>query len=118
MPLRGAAEGSLSRVPATLTFTSPRAWSYCIWACKLSGPVSRDRVIQGVRNALANRLLDIYERTHSPGRRGLKRACPTQDARLSRRSFWAGWRSNNQRMIEAGMDSLKWLVAEQHRDDG
>jgi hypothetical protein len=29
----------------------------------------------------------------------------------------AGWRSNNQRMIEVGMDSLKWLVAEQHRDN-
>ena len=29
----------------------------------------------------------------------------------------AGWRSDNQRMVEAGIDSLKWLIAEQHRDD-
>ena len=39
------------------------------------------------------------------------------NARLSQALILAGWRSDNQRMIEAGMDSLKWLVAEQHRDD-
>ncbi len=38
------------------------------------------------------------------------------NARLSHALILAGWRSNNQRMIEVGMDSLKWLVAEQHRD--
>ena len=77
-----------------------------------------DRAIQGVRNTLANRLLDIYERTsltrHGDG---LKRAFPTRMRRLSQALILAGWRSDNQRMIEAGMDSLKWLVAEQHRDD-
>jgi hypothetical protein len=39
------------------------------------------------------------------------------NARLSQALILAGWRSDNHRMIEAGMDSLKWLVAEQHRDD-
>jgi hypothetical protein len=29
----------------------------------------------------------------------------------------AGWRSDNSRMIQAGMESLKWLIAEQHRGD-
>jgi hypothetical protein len=29
----------------------------------------------------------------------------------------AGWRSDNSRMIEAGMQSLKWLIREQHRGD-
>ena len=118
--LRGAA-GRLfeAAVPATLTFTSPRAWSYCILG--MQAYLDRfpgDRVIQGVRNALANRLLDIYERTHSPAWRWFEKSLSYSNARLSQALILAGWRSNNQRMIEAGMDSLKWLVAEQHRDDG
>ena len=39
------------------------------------------------------------------------------NARLSQALILAGWRSDNQRMIEVGMDSLQWLVAEQHYDD-
>ncbi len=47
---------------------------------------------------------------------GSRKVSPTrmQDCR---RLILTGWRSDNQRMIEAGMDSLKWLVAEQHRGD-
>ncbi len=76
-----------------------------------------DRAIQGVRNALANRLLDIYERTHSETWKWFEKSLSYSNARLSQALILAGWRSDNQRMIEAGMDSLKWLVAEQHRDD-
>jgi hypothetical protein len=76
-----------------------------------------DRVIQGARNTLANRLLDIYERSHSETWRWFEKSLSYSNARLSQALILAGWRSDNQRMIEAGMDSLKWLVAEQHRED-
>jgi hypothetical protein len=76
-----------------------------------------DRSIQGARNVLANRLLDIYQRTNSPNWRWFEKSLSYSNARLSQALLLAGWRSDNQRMIEAGMDSLKWLVAEQHRDD-
>jgi hypothetical protein len=76
-----------------------------------------DRAVQGARNALANRLLDIYERCHSATWRWFEKSLSYSNARLSQALILAGWRSDNQRMIEAGMDSLKWLVAEQHRDD-
>ena len=117
--LRGAA-GRLfeAAVPATLAFTSPRAWAYCILGMQAYLDwFPGDRVIQGARNALANRLLDIYERTHSPSWRWFEKSLSYSNARLSQALILAGWRSDNQRMIEAGMDSLKWLVAEQHRDD-
>ena len=117
--LRGAA-GRLfeAAVPATLTFTSPRAWAFCILGMQayLDG-FPGDRAIQVVRNTLANRLLDIYERSHSTTWRWFEKSLSYSNARLSQALILAGWRSNNQRMIEAGMDSLKWLVAEQHRDD-
>ena len=117
--LRGAA-GRLfeAAVPATLTFTSPRAWAYCILGMQAYlDSFPGDRVIQGARNALANRLLDIYERTHSSSWRWFEKSLSYSNARLSQALILAGWRIDNQRMIEAGMDSLKWLVAEQHRDD-
>jgi glycosyltransferase involved in cell wall biosynthesis len=117
--LRGAA-GRLfeAAVPAALMFTSPRAWAFSILGMQAYLDwFPGDRVIQGARNALANRLLDIYERTHSTKWRWFEKSLSYSNARLPQALILAGWRSNNQRMIEAGMDSLKWLVAEQHRDD-
>ena len=117
--LRGAA-GRLfeDSVPATLTFTSPRAWAYCILGMQAYLDwFPGDRTVQSARNILANRLLDIYERSHSDTWKWFEKSLSYSNARLSQALILAGWRSDNQRMIEAGMDSLKWLVAEQHRDD-
>jgi glycosyltransferase involved in cell wall biosynthesis len=116
--LRGAA-GRLfeAAVPATLMFTSPRAWAYCILGMQAYLDwFPGDRAIQGARNTLANRLLDIYERSHSETWRWFEKSLSYSNARLSQALILAGWRSDNQRMIEAGMDSLKWLVAVQHRE--
>jgi hypothetical protein len=117
--LRGAA-GRLfeAAVPATLNFTSPRAWAFSILGLQAYLDwFPGDRAVQGVRNVLANRLLDIYERSHSETWKWFEKSLSYSNARLSQALILAGWRSDNQRMIEAGMDSLKWLVAEQHRDD-
>ena len=117
--LRGAA-GRLfeAAVPATLTFTSPRAWAFCILGMQAYLDwFPGDRAIQGARNTLANRLLDVYERSHSETWKWFEKSLSYSNARLSQALILAGWRSDNQRMIEAGMDSLKWLVTEQHRVD-
>ncbi len=117
--LRGAA-GRLfeAAVPATLSFTSPRAWAFSILGMQAYLDwFPGDRAIRGARNTLANRLLDIYERSHSSTWRWFEKSLSYSNARLSQALILAGWRSDNQRMIEAGMDSLKWLVSEQHRDD-
>ncbi len=117
--LRGAA-GRLfeAAVPATLTFSSPRAWAFSILGMQAYLDwFPGDRSIQGMRNTLANRLLDIYERSHTKTWHWFEKSLSYSNARLPHALILAGWRSNNQRMIEAGMDSLKWLVAEQHRGD-
>ena len=115
--LRGAA-GRLfeAAVPATLTFTSPRAWAYAILGMQAYLDwFPGDRSIQGVRNVLANRLLDIYERSHTETWKWFEKSLSYANSRLSQALILTGWRSGNQRMIEAGMDSLKWLIDEQHR---
>jgi hypothetical protein len=76
-----------------------------------------DRVIQGARNALANKLLDIYERTRSGAWQWFEKSLSYANARLSQALLIAGWRSGNLRMIEAALESLRWLLAEQHLND-
>jgi glycosyltransferase involved in cell wall biosynthesis len=117
--LRGAA-GRLfeAAVPAALSFTSPRAWSYCILGMQAYLDwFPGDRAIQGARNTLAGRLLDIYERSHTSTWRWFEKSLSYANARLPQALILAGRRSDNKRMIEAGIESLRWLVAEQHRED-
>ena len=117
--LRGAA-GRLfeAAVPAVLTFTSPRAWAFSVLGMQAYLDwFPGDRAIQGLRNTLANRLLDIYERSHSETWHWFEKSLAYSNARLPQALILAGWRSGNKRMMAAGIESLEWLVAAQHRGD-
>jgi hypothetical protein len=117
--LRGAA-GRLfeAAVPAVRAFTSPRAWAFSILGMQAYLDwFPGDRDIQNARNTLANRLLEIYEGTHSETWLWFEKSLAYSNARLPQALFLAGWRSGNKRMIEAGTESLLWLIAEQHRGD-
>jgi glycosyltransferase involved in cell wall biosynthesis len=117
--LRGAA-GRLfeAAVPAALSFTSPRAWAFSALGMQAYlDCFPGDRVIQGARNLHANRLLDIYEQTHSENWQWFETSLSYSNARLSQALLVAGWESSNRRMVEVGCESLGWLVAEQHRAD-
>jgi glycosyltransferase involved in cell wall biosynthesis len=114
--LRGAA-GRLfeAAVPVVASFSSPRAWAFSILGLQAYLDwFPGDRVIQGVRNVLANRLLDIYERSRAEGWNWFEKSLSYSNARLPQALILAGWRSNNERMIVAGLEALEWLVAAQH----
>ena len=116
--LRGAA-GRLFEVavPAAFTFSSPRAWAFSVLGMHAYLECfPGDRVIQGTRNVLANRLLDIYERVHSATWDWFEKSLAYSNARLSQALLVAGVQSQNMRMMEVGCNSLRWLVAEQHRE--
>jgi glycosyltransferase involved in cell wall biosynthesis len=118
--LRGAA-GRLfeAAVPAALTFSSPRAWAFSILGLQAYLDwFPGDRLMQGIRNTLANRLLDIYDRCRSDSWHWFEVSLSYSNARLPQALILTGWRSNNMRMVEAGIESLEWLVAAQHRGDG
>ena len=117
--LRGAA-GRLfeAAVPAVATFSSPRAWAFSILGMQAYLDwFPGDRAMEGVRNALANRLLDIYERSRSADWHWFEKSLSYSNARLAQALILAGWRSDNQRMMAAGIESLEWLVAAQHCGD-
>jgi hypothetical protein len=115
--LRGAA-GRLFETAAsvTMTFTSPRAWAFSVLGMQAYLDwFPGDRAVQDSRNVLANRLLAAYEHNHSEPWQWFEKSLSYSNARLSQALLMAGWRSDNRRMIEAGCESLQWLVAEQHR---
>jgi glycosyltransferase involved in cell wall biosynthesis len=117
--LRGAA-GILfeAAVPAVLTFSSPRAWAFSVLGLQAYLDwFPGDRAIQGIRNTLANRLLDIYERSHSETWHWFEKSLAYSNGRLPQALILAGGRSHNKTMIAAGIESLEWLVAVQHRGD-
>ena len=117
--LRGAA-GRLFEVavPATLGFSSPRAWAFSTLGMQAYLDwFPGDRVIQSARNLLANRLLDIYERCHSGEWHWFEESLTYSNARLPQALMTAGWHGHNQRMVDAGLESLTWLVRQQHRGD-
>jgi glycosyltransferase involved in cell wall biosynthesis len=117
--LRGATgrlfEGA---APAVLTFSSPRAWAFSVLGMQAYLDwFPGDRAIQGMRNTLANRLLASYEQSCSQNWHWFEKSLAYSNARLSQALILAGWRSGNRRMISAGIESLEWLVAEQHCGD-
>ncbi len=117
--LRGAG-GQLfeSALPASLAFTSPRAWAFSVLGTQgYLDWFPGDRIIQGTRNLLANRLLDLFERTNSLDWPWFENSLAYSNARLSQALILAGLNSKNKRMVDVGCKSLKWLVAQQHRDD-
>jgi glycosyltransferase involved in cell wall biosynthesis len=117
--LRGAAGRLFEKAfPATLIFTSPRAWAFSILG--MQGYLDwfpGDRVVQSARNMLANKLLDIYDRSHSRSWHWFEKSLSYSNARLSQGLLLTGHASGNHRMVEAGCESLEWLVTEQHRED-
>ncbi len=117
--LRGAAGRLFEKAfPVVSSFSSPRAWSFSILG--MQGYLDwfpGDRVVQGMRNLLANRLLDIYQRASSRGWHWFETSLSYSNARLSQALLLAGYESNNVRMVEVGCESLRWLLAEQHRSD-
>lgn len=117
--LRGAA-GRLfeAALPATLTFSSPRAWAFSILGMQAYLDwFPGDRGVQGARNMLANRLLNIYEQSCTATWQWFEKSLAYSNARLSQALILAGWKSRNQKMITTGIESLEWLVAAQHQGD-
>lgn len=115
--LRGAA-GRLfeTAMPAALTFSSPRAWAFSILGMQAYLDwFPGDRAVQGARNMLANRLLNIYEQSCTATWQWFEKSLAYSNARLSQALILTGWRSGNRKMIAAGIESLEWLVAAQHQ---
>jgi glycosyltransferase involved in cell wall biosynthesis len=117
--LRGAA-GRLfqAALPATLTFSSPRAWAFSVLGIQAYLDwFPGDRAVQGTRNLLANRLLNLYEQNCTATWQWYEKSLSYSNASLAHALILTGWRSENKKMIASGIESLTWLVTVQQQGD-
>jgi hypothetical protein len=101
-------------VPAVLAFTSPRAWAFSLFG--IQAYLDRfpgDRSAQRQRDALADKLLNIYRITSTPGWNWFEDSLAYSNARLSEALLLAGSRTSDKELLTAGLESLGWLATQQ-----
>ena len=113
--LRGTA-GRLfeAAVPAIHAFTSPRAWAFATLGLQeYLECFPGDRAALQTRDEMAQRLLDLYASSCSPGWNWFEDVLAYSNARLPQALLACASRTSNQAMLTAGLESLDWLVGVQ-----
>jgi hypothetical protein len=119
--LRSAAgrlfEGALH---PTAEFHSPRACAYAVLGIQeYLGAYGGDRDVQKLRDALAGRLLRMYESISRsrPGWKWFENILAYGNARLPQALLLAGSARSDERMVAAGLESLDWLCEIQRAEN-
>ncbi len=101
-------------LPATLAFTSPRAWAFSLFGIQeYLDRFPGDRSAQRQRSVLADRLLHIYRITRTTDWNWFEEGLAYSNARLSQALLLAGSRTSNRDWLAAGLESLQWLASQQ-----
>ena len=103
-----------SALPAVVEFHSPRACAYTLLGVQEylhSYPGDRDA--QKVTNALAERLLRMYEAIRRPDWKWFENILAYGNARLPQALLLVGSACPDDRMVAAGLESLDWLAETQ-----
>src|ERR1017187_10325447 len=83
---------------------------------KLQNPIlllEHGRSAQRQRDALADKLLNIYRITSTPGWNWFEDSLAYSNARLSEALLLAGSRTSDKELLTAGLESLGWLATQQ-----
>ncbi len=106
-------------LPAILLTTSPRAWAFAlIGIYEYSQKFAGDRRAGQVRDELAGRLLKLYQSNRTDEWRWYEKELSYCNAALPHALLTCGRSIPNAVMIDAGLESLKWLADLQRASDG
>ncbi len=116
--LRGIASGLFEQaLPAILDVPHPRAWAFSLFGIhEYLRRFEGDRLVNQVRDELAERLLALYQSTHSDEWRWYESELTYCNGVLPHAMLMCGKWIPNGEMTEVGMDSLHWLVELQRTD--
>lgn len=104
-------------LPAILQTTSPRAWAFALLGIhEYLGRYSGDRRAADVCEELGTRLLGLYHRSHLDEWRWFESGLTYCNAALPHALLLCGKTIPNAAMVEAGYESLTWLVCMQRSD--
>jgi len=118
--LRGAA-GRLFEmaVPAAVTFTSPRAWSFALLGIQeYLRCFAGDRDAQKLSAVLASRLIELQRVNQSPGWAWFEDVVAYSNARLAQAVLLTGRRTSDHQLISVGVRALDWLIEAQRSPEG
>lgn len=106
-------------LPATLTFTSPRAWSYALiglheYLCS----AERHAQVEAVRGDLAHRLLTLFRQSSHADWPWFESSLTYANARLAQALLVSGDSLQDPAMLGVGLRSLEWLVRLQRSHEG
>lgn len=106
-------------LPALAELKSPRAWAYALLGiAEYQRSFEGDRGVQDVQRALANRLLELFQRSSAADWPWFEDHVTYCNARLPQAMLVSGRRLGSEEMTAVGLRSLAWLVSLQRSDDG
>jgi len=120
-PGRRCLSGDLfhAALPALSDFTSPRAWAFALLGLEeYLRAFQGDSRVQAVREVLAERLLDMFQRTSEPEWPWFEDRLTYCSARISQALLVSGGRMERADMLEASLRSLEWMSSVQLSADG
>ncbi|MDB4968973.1 MAG: pimA 3 [Myxococcales bacterium] len=120
-PGRHSLGGNLfqAALPALAAFKSPRAWAFALLGVdEYLRAFQGDRAVQSVRKTMAERLLDLHQRSSGSEWPWFEDSVTYCNARLSQALLVSGSRMENETMTSVGLRSLDWLFSIQSSPEG
>lgn len=109
----------LKALQETASFTSPRGWAYALLGIdEFLRAFPMNEVVQCAGRHLSTLLLSLYERTRTPAWPWFETCASYCNARLPQALITAGAWLEEKRMVNAGIESLSWLVSVQRSEHG
>jgi glycosyltransferase involved in cell wall biosynthesis len=116
---RWAAHLFQTALPAVQGFTSPRAWAFTLLGL---GPYCAqfrdDAFARHLRIELADRMLSLLSAVETPEWRWFEGGLAYDNPRLSQAMIETGLRTGTSAYVEAGLRTLRWLMAAQTTPSG
>jgi glycosyltransferase involved in cell wall biosynthesis len=105
-------------LPATLAFSSPRAWAFAVLGChEYLKRFAGDRAAQSAREALAARLLRLYRDHSAPDWVWFEDLVSYSNASLSQALLACGDDLKREDLIDVGLRTLRWLAQVQTSEE-
>jgi glycosyltransferase involved in cell wall biosynthesis len=106
-------------LPVVEEFTSPRAWAFALLAMQeYLRSFSGDRTVNQLRDILTTRLLDLFQANSSKEWQWFEPVATYDNAKLSHAMILSGHWTSRGDALQAGLQSLRWLVETQKADAG
>jgi glycosyltransferase involved in cell wall biosynthesis len=106
-------------LPAVEGFSSPRAWAFVLLAMQeYLRTYSGDRNVNQLRDLLTQRLLDHFRTNATQNWVWFEPVATYDNAKLSHALILSGYWTSKGEVLEAGLNSLRWLVDSQKADAG